>query len=283
MLAHELVHALEDQRFGLGDEGAPLDDAGLARAALWEGTAMLVEERYDALHFDDALVDVDEAVGPEAYEGVPMAFVAVDNLLYVKGREFVETLLTEANGDWRLVNEALRDRPPLSTEHILDPRTYREMDRPERLDPGPLSEILGGEPGWRRRSGGTFGRLDAALLVGAGDDRRAERLDDSGYGWEGGSYDLWHRGAAGGECAVPCTADNVLVIKLRWESVEEATGYADDVRLAARNRFEGTHQGADVWTSRGGAIALRRRADKTAVVFAPEAALARRLAAATVR
>lgn len=282
VLAHELVHALEDQRFGLGDEGAPLDDAGLARAALWEGTATVVEERYDTLHFGDAVLDVDEETDPTIDDDIPMAFAAADNLLYVKGREFVDTLLAQADGDWRLVNRALRDRPPLSTEHILDPGTYREMDPPESVDIAPLAAVFGGQSGWKRRTGGTIGRLDAALLVGAGDDRRAARLDDHGVGWEGGSYQLWRRGE-GGECAPPCTAGTALVIKLRWESAEEAAGYADDVRLAARGRFEGTLAGADRWASRGGAIALRHRGDTTAVVFAPTESLAGRLATVTVR
>ena len=41
VLAHELTHALEDQRFGLAVSEGETDDAALARLALVEGTAML--------------------------------------------------------------------------------------------------------------------------------------------------------------------------------------------------------------------------------------------------
>ena len=51
-LAHELNHALEDQRFGLGlDDSSGTDDAALARLALVEGTATAVMVEYAKRHF----------------------------------------------------------------------------------------------------------------------------------------------------------------------------------------------------------------------------------------
>ena len=56
-LAHELVHALEDQRFGLRTRAAVSDDAALAETALAEGTATLVMAEYAVRYFgiSDAL------------------------------------------------------------------------------------------------------------------------------------------------------------------------------------------------------------------------------------
>ena len=50
VLAHELTHALEDQRFGLGLVEGESDDAALARLALVEGSAMLVMQQYLLRH-----------------------------------------------------------------------------------------------------------------------------------------------------------------------------------------------------------------------------------------
>lgn len=279
-LAHELLHALEDQRFGITDEGAVLYDADLARAALWEGTAIVVEGRFDLL----ALGGVFPAVDPEEPSlepRRPVGFTAVDNLLYVSGREFVAGLLEASNGDWRRVNRALREEPPLSTEHILDPRTYLAGDAPAEVTiPGTEVLLRGPSAGkWLRTDAGVFGRLDAALTAGAGDDRRPASLADIGAGWEGGTFELWRRADAKGDCAPPCAAQSVLVIKVQWDGTVAADAYARSIRDAARGRFAGTPAGRDVWRSRGGAVALDVRGDFTGVVFAPDAALATKLAA----
>ena len=50
VLAHELTHALEDQRFGLSLEEGESDDAALARLALVEGSATLVMQQYLLRH-----------------------------------------------------------------------------------------------------------------------------------------------------------------------------------------------------------------------------------------
>jgi hypothetical protein len=52
VLAHELTHALEDQRFGLDtEELSGSDDAALARLALVEGTASALMYEYVERHF----------------------------------------------------------------------------------------------------------------------------------------------------------------------------------------------------------------------------------------
>src|SRR3954452_5827239 len=54
-LAHELTHALEDQRFGLALDGSSgSDDAALARLALVEGSATAVMYTYAQRHFSAA-------------------------------------------------------------------------------------------------------------------------------------------------------------------------------------------------------------------------------------
>ena len=46
VLAHELTHALEDQRFGIDVDTAATDDRRLAQAALTEGTATALMYQY---------------------------------------------------------------------------------------------------------------------------------------------------------------------------------------------------------------------------------------------
>ncbi|MDP9136471.1 MAG: hypothetical protein M3N56_16775, partial [Actinomycetota bacterium] len=90
VLAHELTHALEDQRFGLPTEPAATDDRELARAALHEGSATSLMYTYVQEHFS-----VEEALGGllgSAFEDtgdLPPFLEAQLLFAYVGGERFV--------------------------------------------------------------------------------------------------------------------------------------------------------------------------------------------------
>ena len=93
VLAHELTHALEDQRFGLPQSQAT-DDRSLARAALHEGTATALMTAYIQEHFS-----AEEALGGllgSAFEDtgdLPPFLEAQVLFPYVGGEQFVSHLL----------------------------------------------------------------------------------------------------------------------------------------------------------------------------------------------
>jgi len=276
-LAHELLHALEDQRFGLPDETGMPDERDLSLKALAEGTAVVVHERYAAAHIDPGEIVVPPEGVPSRDDVPPLLGASLD-LSYVHGPAFVQALLNEAGGGWRLVNRAWRDRPPVSSEQILHPRAYLADDRPEGVALR-VGGILRGA-GWRRLSTESVGQLDAVLLLRAGEGDGPGGLVDYARGWEGGAAELWSRAPADEACAAPCTAHTALAIGFRWETPADAAQFAADMRTAVARRLRGIAAGAGAWRSRGGAVAVAAGTTTTGVAFAPGVPLARRLAAA---
>ncbi|MGH2968808.1 MAG: hypothetical protein ACRDK0_07050, partial [Solirubrobacteraceae bacterium] len=142
ILAHELTHALEDQRFGLDlEESGGSDDGALARLALIEGTATTLMYRYVDEHFSAEETLAGVLGGAFADTGSLPPFLESQLIWpYVGGQAFVEALRERARGRWSLVDLAARERPPATTEQVLHPEAYLrvEQPRPVRLRVRPL-------------------------------------------------------------------------------------------------------------------------------------------------
>jgi hypothetical protein len=246
VLAHELVHALEDQRFGLALEEGESDDAALARLALVEGSATLVMQQYLLRHIgaEQALGGL---LGSAMQTGPDLPPFLQEQLIfpYLSGMVFVQSLY--AQGGWKLVDLADRSRVPESTEQILHPEKWVEAEGPLPVE---LDVDLGA--GWRRTANGTWGEWQTRELLGGG-------ADEAAAGWGGDRYELWQRGS----CAqAPCRADDALVMKWRWDSEKDAV------------EFERALRAAEV----ANGAAVLRAGDTVTFVLAADAALARRLA-----
>jgi uncharacterized iron-regulated protein len=131
VLIHEMVHALQNQHFGLDKlhESVEADDAELAKTALIEGDATYT--MIEVLKKDQpkvaAMLDAPIAKAKD----VRKAF------LYVGGARYVKAL--KDRGGWEAVNKAYRF-PPESTADVLHPEGVSTID----LGPG---EVVG-ELGW---------------------------------------------------------------------------------------------------------------------------------------
>jgi hypothetical protein len=249
-LAHELTHALEDQQFKLDLESSSSDDAGLAHLALVEGSATAVMFAYAERHFsaEQTLGGLLSSLGQDTGSLPP--FVQAQLLFpYVQGQRFVQSLYEAGGGSWSLVDTADRFRPPASTEQILHPDAYLRVEQPDRV-------ALGVAPGagWRPVRGGTWGEWATGELLGD---------PGAAVGWGGDRYELWQRGA--GACRAPCRDRDALVMRWRWDTP------------AAARRFAAALRG---WRAgRPGATAMGTRGRDVALALAPDARLARRLAA----
>ncbi|HMJ01347.1 MAG TPA: hypothetical protein VK506_00305 [Conexibacter sp.] len=222
-LAHELTHALEDQHFDLERFGdGPDDDRATAEQALAEGTATLVMQDYaerwpSATPVGDALEGLTQVTG-----STPLPAYVIRSLVfpYIQGEGFAGSLRDAAGGDWRLVDVALRDRPPVTSAEILDPDRWLRARAPEPIALGGTG-ALRAAGGWRRLAGSTLGAEDvAALLTAESGPLGARRLT---AGWSGGRYALWRRGplpASG--CAAPCRSRDALQLALRMETTRQA-------------------------------------------------------------
>jgi hypothetical protein len=247
VIAHELTHALEDQRYGLGGEGpSEGDDRALARLALVEGTATEVMTRYGArwIPRGELLASaIGSAFAPTASQ--PPFLEAQTVFPYVAGQRFVEDLLRRAGGRWSLVDLAYKAHPPVSTEQILHPDAYFGADKPQRVRLR-AGAVLG--RGWTRAAAGTWGELQTRELVGSG---------AAAAGWGGDHYELWQSDAGVGDA---------LVMRWRWDTPRDEREFADRLREWVGDKLGGQ---ATAVVDRGGAVTL---------AIAPDRRVAARLA-----
>ena len=266
VLAHELTHALEDQRFRFDlDALAAGGDRALAQTALIEGTATALMYRYVEARFGP-----EELLGgllSSAFGGtgdLPPFLTAQLVFPYVQGEQFVGRLLEIGDG-WRVVNATLRFRPPDSTEQILHPDAYLRVEQPRRVSlRGPLAAL---GAGWRPALRSTFGEFQTQkLLARAGGTESA----DAAAGWGGDRYALLERGR-----------EHVLVMRWVWDSPSDEAEFAAALRGWGDDGLPGSEPaGRDAWRTPGGAAAIARSGGAVTLALAPSLALARRVAGA---
>jgi len=275
VIAHELNHALEDQRFGL-PEGGPSDDAALARIALAEGSATALMTDYGTeyippLELLQGAAGVDSGTG-----GVPQFYL--DQLLwaYTGGERFI-TELRELGGGWKLVDYALESRPPASTEQVIHTDKYLSDERPQELT---LEASALQAEGWRRVDSGSLGELTTAQLLAVGAPQAT--ANRAAAGWGGDEYGLWSRGAAPAGCEAPCREDLVFVIDWAWDSPGEVEEFERAAGSYVKQGLGGRSAGDDLWEVEGGSVALAAGGAETTLVFAPDTELAAAVAAEQV-
>ena len=229
VLAHELTHALEDQRYGLGleDQGGS-DDAALARLALVEGSASDLMYAYARRHFtaEETLGGVlGSAFAPTG--SLPAFLQAQLVFPYTGGAEFVGALRERAGGRWTLVDLAERSRPPASTEQVMHPEKWVRVEPPVRVRVR-AGEALG--DGWERAAGGVLGEFQTRELLA---DAGGGGSSTAAAGWGGDRYELWRRGA--GESR----RDAALIVRWRWDTPADAREFEAKLRQWVRGRARG--------------------------------------------
>jgi hypothetical protein len=276
VLAHELTHALEDQRFGLGleDQGGS-DDTALARLALVEGSASELMYAYAQRHFtaEETLGGVlGSAFAPT---GSLPGFLQAQLLFpYTGGQEFVAALRERAGGRWTLVDLAERIRPPASTEQVMHPDKWVRVEPPMRVRVR-AGAALG--PGWKRASGGVLGEFQTReLLAEAGGGGSAE----AAAGWGGDRYELWRREPSPA-CAAPCRRSAALVARWRWDTTADEREFAGKLRQWVRDGLGATPQAGGTFGIDGGHVAVAERGGAVTLAMAPDGPLARRLGRAS--
>jgi hypothetical protein len=194
-LAHELEHALTDERLGipLPDEADPaVADPLIASQALVEGSASLLMEFYAVKHIGlGDLLDLggsaDIAQSSAALAKQPYHLQRELLWAYTDGARFACALYRR--GGWKAVDRAYAS-PPGGTDQILFPQRYGETPE-DPPDPGGLA------PPWEERARSDFGAAELMWLFEApgGDPQRA-LPDPRGAvsAWAGGEVVLWGDG-----------------------------------------------------------------------------------------
>ena len=196
-LAHELVHALQDQKWDLkkrSDYKPGRGDEAMALACLAEGDATSLMLDF-LMKPDKSALDIpDDALRELMASGMNMGDIqSVPHILrstliapYMEGIGFVHRL--RRKGDWKAVNAAW-DRPPTTTEQILHVEKWESNEAPLTV-PAPTASALG--EGWKKDDEDTFGELGFALSFAEWMD--VEEARKAAAGWGGDRTTVFSKG-----------------------------------------------------------------------------------------
>ena len=197
-LAHELVHALQDQNWDLKSRSSYRPGKGdetLALACLAEGDATSVmmdfimhEQGRTALDLPEEMVRelMASGVNGASIKGVPHILRTTLVAPYIDGLSFVHAL--RKKGGWAMVDRAWA-QPPTTTEQVL---RVDKWESHEPAIPTPAPSALAHGAGWKLDDEDTFGELGFALAfeewVDAAEARRAAA------GWGGDRSAVYTKG-----------------------------------------------------------------------------------------
>ena len=186
-IAHELTHALDDQRFDL--DRPEYDDADdeidFGFSALVEGNARRVEDAYRAGLSDEEQLD---AAAEELSLGggldlgdVPLVLVVLISAPYSLGHDFVVQLIDDGGQE---ALDAAFDAPPRTSEQVIDPATYEAGEGAVEL---PVPAVAG-----QVVDEGVAGQFLIQVVLAEGLD--ADRARAAAAGWGGDSVVAWRDG-----------------------------------------------------------------------------------------
>jgi hypothetical protein len=171
IVAHEYVHALQDQHFDLEaaqDTDPDQGDATAATLALIEGDAVAVMVDWAIANLDfDEILQLQDAVTPadqELLESAPLVLRRQLEFPYTDGWAFVNAI--RSGGGYEAVDAAFADRP-VSTEQVMHPEKYLAREHPVVVELPDVATALGG--GWTLSYQQTMGEMLIGVLVADGE------------------------------------------------------------------------------------------------------------------
>ena len=216
-LAHEIVHALQDQAFDLDaflPEDEENDDLARAKVALVEGDAALASSEYLRTYMTRSEIrQVYSSGGGSDLSEIPRALIEFLTFPYREGATFVAAVHGIAG--WDAVDTTYSD-PPLSTEHILHPDKYFADEQPITVQMPELASALRG--GWETLESGVLGEFTIALYL----ENRLPRIRAANAAefWGGDAYALLRNERSD---------ESALVSLSEWDSVEDAQDFFNAV------------------------------------------------------
>ena len=234
LTAHEMTHALDDQRYDIDGRLAGLldnDDAAFALSAVAEGSATAAAAVYVTNAVKAGKLDPERIAAMSAdvktarLNAMPACLRRQLIGPYVLGMTFLTrgSLERLQRGFPKDDVGAAWSHPPRSSEQILHPEKYwdpKKRDEPKRVAiPNPL-RLLG--EGWTRAGSGVLGELTLGGLVGAATPAAEELVagrvawtNAAASGWGGDRYELWTNGD-----------QSVVLVATVWDTVNDAKEFA---------------------------------------------------------
>ena len=239
VIAHELVHALQDQHFNLrrfekwkkGDA-----DAETAAHALAEGEATIVMYQYEfaerGLKFDitrlPSLTDVLLSEGVDNDSGKFPILAKAPNALkeslqfpYFYGAGFVQAVLKK--GSWKTLDEAYTQLPA-STEQIIHPEKYLAKEAPVKIELADLSSALGRD--WKQIESDINGEFGYHLILVEYTPKAEARA--AAAGWGGDRYATYEDKKTGDVMVAQFTS---------WDTAGDAEAFSDAYAARTEKRY----------------------------------------------
>ena len=184
-LAHEFVHALQQQHFDIHSMSEALEDdseANFALAALIEGDASAVQVQYMSSYLTSQ--ERQEIFNSSSYSPVfdsSPYFLQRDLLFpYSEGQSLVTALRLQ--GQWKALDNAYRN-PPVSTEQVLHPTKYFQGEAPTVVTLPELASALG--QGWEEVYTDVMGEFSLKSYLETRTSRDTARRASTGWGGDG--------------------------------------------------------------------------------------------------
>lgn len=240
VIAHELVHALQDQHFDLKrfDNWPKGDaDAELAAHALVEGEATLVMIQYDfdqqGMRLDlarlgglaDGLLEQDSDSDAKNYPvlaGAPRVLKQNLQFPYLYGAGFVASVLK--SGSWLPLDNSYRSLPA-STEQIMHPDKFLARENPIKIEFGDLSAVLGKD--WKQEDADVNGEFGYQVILAEFIPKLEAR--GAASGWGGDRYALFEN---------KTTRATVLVEYTAWDTATDAKEFFDAYSERTEKRYK---------------------------------------------
>ncbi len=269
VMAHELVHALQDQSFGLEkwlnvakDSSDPttqmlLDEQRVARQSVIEGQAMVVLYDYELAPTGQTVTSAPalvESMRPSMLddESTPMygkapIFLREAMLFpYSYGTDFVIAVLAK-NGK-QAAFAGVFERPPLDTRQVMEPATYFAAEPQPQLKVAPLEKLLG--PDWSREDFSGIGEIDLRVILRQwGGKQVAAKLSPA---WRGGYYMALASKKAPRDAPLP------LLLLLDFATPDAANQFASVYRASLAQRYNSVQpaQSPNQWTTNEGFVSI---------------------------
>ena len=206
ILAHELTHALQDQKVGVekwelagAKDDTPLPDQQeyvveeeqSARQCVTEGQGMAVMFDYSLAPFGKSLLTAPEVVAAmratmgdskdsPVFSAAPMFLKESMLMPYTFGLDFVRTVLANKG---KAAYAMMLENPPIDTRQIMQPETYLLHQQVAPLTIPDLDKIVA--PDYKRFDFGGMGEFDIYLLA---KQYGAEDTPNYYRHWRGGYY-----------------------------------------------------------------------------------------------
>lgn len=269
VMAHELVHALQDQSFDLEkwlnvakdskDDTAQmiLDEQRTARQAVVEGQAMIVLFDYQLTPVGQSVESapdlvasmkssmLDEGSTP-MYAKAPIYLREAMLFPYTYGMEFSRAVLGKRGKQAAFAG--VFEHPPFDTREIMQPATYLSAEPQPQLKVVPLEKILGHD--WRRDDFSGLGEIDLRVILRQwGGSEIASKLTPA---WRGGYYMALKNKKSPKDAPVP------LAMVLSFASPAAASQFAAVYESSLAQRYKSVQPAASPrqWVTEEGAVRL---------------------------